>query len=289
MPEAALRTGVTLHWTKNGRVRDEPMVFVNGLTMDTTTWKPVADILGKDYAVIRYDCRGQGKSDKPEGPYLTMQHAADLVALLDDLVLDPVHLVGLSNGGLVAMVAAGELATSQPDRIASLTVIDSFAEVDTALRLILTSWRRALDAGGSALRFDVATPWVWGHEFLRDYRDDVLALRDKAAEADPEVVGALIDGLAEFGNAYQSVAAYGGPMLVLVGADDVLTPPRYSKSIVEYARNAHLEILPGTGHAAPIERPMHVAHAIRAFRRRLDPGATNPHDAIRQEGSHGPN
>lgn len=286
MPEARLSTGVTLHYERSGLVAEPPLVFVNGLTMDTKSWEPLADILGQEHAIVRYDCRGQGASDKPAGPYLTMQHAADLVALLDRLELEQVHLIGLSNGGLVSMLVAGELAATQPDRIASLTVIDSFAEVDTALALILESWRRAVDAGGSALRFDVATPWVWGHEFLARHRTDVLALRDKAAAADPEVVKALIDGLLDFGNAYQSVAAFGGPLLAIVGSDDVLTPPRYSKTIVEYARHGRLVILPGAGHAAPIERPHHVADAIRAFLRDLSP---EPFHADREETEHGLN
>ena len=284
MPEATLPTGVTLHWERSGIVEDAPTVFVNGLTMDTTTWQALADVLGQELGVIRYDCRGQGRSDKPEGPYTTMQHAADLVALLDHLELDRVHLVGLSNGGLVSMVAAGEMAASEPERIASLTVVDSFAEVDTALELIVTSWKHALRAGGAALRFDVATPWVWGHEFLARHQEEVLALREKAAQADPRVIEALIDGLLDFGNAYQSVAAFRGPMLVLVGADDVLTPPRYSRTILEYARDARLTILPGAGHASPIERPHLVADAIRSFRRRLDPDVPP-----REEADVGPN
>ena len=285
MPEASLSTGVTLYYERSGLVQDEPLLLVNGLTMDTTSWDALAQILERDHAVVRYDGRGQGQSDKPDGPYLTMQHAADLVALLDHLELDRVHLVGLSNGGLVSLVAAGELAGTQPERIASVTVIDSFAEVDVALQLVLDSWRAALDAGGSALRFDVATPWVWGHEFLAHHRDDVLALRAKAAEADPNVVRALIDGLRDVGNVYQSVAAIRCPMLVVVGADDVLTPPRYSKTILEYAWNARLEILPGAGHAAPIERPHHVGDAIRHFLlSQATPGAPT-----REETNHGLN
>lgn len=286
MPDARLPTGVTLHYEQSGLVQDEPLLLVNGLTMDTTTWDALAQILGQEHAVIRYDGRGQGRSDKPDGPYLTMQHAADLVALLDHLELDRVHLIGLSNGGLVSLVAAGELAASQAERIASVTVIDSFAEVDVALQLILDSWRAALDAGGSALRFDVATPWVWGHEFLTQHRDEVLALRDKAAQADPTVVRALIDGLRDFGNAYQSVAAIRCPLLIVVGADDVLTPPRYSKAILEYARNARLEILPGAGHAAPIERPHHVADAIELFLSANDP---TPRNTLGEDPSHGLN
>ena len=284
MPDAALPTGVALHWERSGLVEDAPLLFVNGLTMDTTSWSALADILGGEHGVIRYDCRGQGRSEKPDGPYTTMQHAADLVALLDHLELDRVHLVGLSNGGLVSMVAAGEMATSAPERIASLTVIDSFAEVDTALELVVRSWKLALRAGGAGLRFDVATPWVWGHEFLAHHRNDVLALRKKAAAADPRVIEALVDGLLDFGNAFQSVAAFRGPMLVLVGADDVLTPPRYSKTILEYARDARLTILPGAGHAGPIERPHLVADAIRSFRRRLEPGVP-----VREEADVGPN
>lgn len=261
-----LRVGdIELYYLRGGVASEEAVVFVNGLTMDTSAWRGVEAGFADAYTTLRYDCRGQGESDKPAGPYTPLQHAADLKGLLDALGLSQIHLVGLSNGGLISILLAGELAASEPERILSLTTIDSFARIDPMLKAILTSWRRALDAGGSALRFDVATPWVWGHTFLNRYASELSSYRDAAAKADPEVIGYLIDGLADFGDARKNLRAYDGPLLAAVGQEDVLTPLRYSHEIVEWARHGVLVTLDNAGHAAPVERPEGVARVVRSF------------------------
>ncbi|HEX7022590.1 MAG TPA: alpha/beta fold hydrolase [Trueperaceae bacterium] len=264
MPRLEVAPGVRLHYTRGGVDGAEAVVFVNGLTMDTTAWRPVAQQLGERLATVRYDCRGQGESDKPPGPYTPGRHAADLRALLDGLELERVHLVGLSNGGLIAMLAAGELA-EQAGRILSVSVLDSFARVDPMQRWVLASWKSALESGGSGVRFDVATPWVWGHSFLEEHGEELLALREVAAMADPVAVGALIDGLALFSDARRSLRAYDGPLLAAVGKEDLLTPLRYSHEIVEWARHGMLVTVDGAGHAAPIEQPDAVARLLRGF------------------------
>jgi 3-oxoadipate enol-lactonase len=265
MARFEVAAGTELYYQQGGVTRDEAVVFINGLTMDTSSWRAVEQGFADTYTTLRYDCRGQGESSKPKGPYTPLQHAADLKALLDALELRKVHLVGLSNGGLISAILAGELAISEPERILSVTTIDSFVRVDPMLRVILDSWKAALETGGSGLRFDVATPWVWGHSFLGKYTAEVRAFRDKAAAADPAVVGYLIDGLREFTDARKSLRAYEGPLLAVVGQEDILTPLRYSHEIVEWARHGMLVTLDAAGHAAPVERPEAVVRVVRGF------------------------
>lgn len=264
MPEARLPSGVTLHYAGTPGA-GETVLLVNGLTMDTTAWRGVAERLSSPYAPLRYDCRGQGESDKPPGPYAPETHCDDLLALLDALELARVHLVGLSNGGLVALLAAA----AAPERVKSLVMIDSFARVDARLRFVLSSWRAALEQGGAGLRFDVATPWVWGSAFLAQHEAELGTLREAAAQADTEAVAALIEGLAGFGDAREALTRYPGPLLAMVGEDDVLTPPRFSREIVAAAGRGELLLVPEAGHAAPIERPAWVAAALQDFWRSL--------------------
>ena len=269
MPRFRVADDVELHYQKGGVAAEEAVVFVNGLTMDTTAWAGVERHFADAYTTLRYDCRGQGESDKPEGPYTPHQHAADLKTLLDGLSLSRVHLVGLSNGGLVSILLAGDLA-SEPERVRSVTTVDSFVRVDPMLKTILKSWRAALSAGGPALRFDVATPWVWGHSFLNGHADELTSHREAAAKADPAVIGYLIDSLLDFGDARKSLRAYEGPLLAAVGQEDLLTPLRYSHEIVEWARRGLLVTLEHAGHAAPVERPDAVARVVRGFIGRLE-------------------
>ena len=262
MPRTELATGVNLHYELSGPSERETVVFVNGLTMTLASWELLSREFADAYQVLRYDCRGQGESDKPVGPYPPEQHAEDLVGLLDALELKEAHLVGLSNGGLVSMLTAAQLG---PKYIKSVTTIDSLLSVDPLLRTILRGWKAALTAGGPGLRFDVATPWVWGHSFLNAHLDEVLAFRELAVASDGDAVGYLIDGAERFESAGDRWQSYAGPSLSVVGEEDLLTPVRYSQEIVKVARQGRLVILEKAGHAAPVERPEAVAKVVRSF------------------------
>lgn len=264
-----LPTGIRMRVVQSGREDGEPVVLVNGIFMNTTTWDGLEQALASHYRVVRFDGRGQGESSKPEGPYTVDQHTDDLEALLDTLGLAPVHLVALSNGALAAL----ELAARRPELLRSLAVLDGFGRVDALMRAVLRSWRAALALGGTGGRFDVATPWVWGHTFLEEHESWLLGLREEAAAADPRPVLALVDGALAYGeqqrDASPALRVYRGPLLTLVGEEDVLSPPRYSLELLRVAGRGSLVVVPRAGHAAPIERPDAVACELEAFFERV--------------------
>ncbi|MEJ2290051.1 MAG: alpha/beta hydrolase [Deinococcales bacterium] len=270
--DLALPTGIRMRVVQSGLQHGEPVVLINGIFMNTATWEGLERALAPRYRVVRFDGRGQGESSKPEGPYTVDQHVGDLEALLDALGLGPVHLVGLSNGALTAL----ELAGRRPELLRSLAVLDGFGRVDALMRAVLRSWRAALALGGTGGRFDVATPWVWGHTFLEDHEAWLLGLREEAAAADPRPVLALVEGALAYGeqqrDASPALRTYRGPLLTLVGEDDVLSPPRYSLALLRVAGRGQLVVVPRAGHAAPIERPEAVAEELDAFFERVSGG-----------------
>jgi pimeloyl-ACP methyl ester carboxylesterase len=98
--------------------------------------------LAKSADVITYDLRGHGRSDKPATGYRVADHAADLLGLIDALAItEPVHLVGFSYGGAVAMVAA----LLRPEQMASVSLLDGHVPV--------AGWEEALF--GSVRRFQI--------------------------------------------------------------------------------------------------------------------------------------
>ena len=106
-----------------------PVVFVHGLGMDNlssfyyTLANPVAHAGAE---VILYDLRGHGLSERPRTGYQVGDSVADLAALLDALAIDgPVHLVGNSYGGIVAL----GFAVAHPERVASMVLIEAHFSV----------------------------------------------------------------------------------------------------------------------------------------------------------------
>jgi 3-oxoadipate enol-lactonase len=242
--------GIQLYYEWHGAADAFPVVLINGLLMDTTSWAFQVPAFSQDFRVLLYDCRGQGKSDKPQGPYPQAQHAQDLLGLLDALDISQAHIVGLSNGGTVAM----HFTSDHPERVARLVLVDTYAHTDAVMRIKLDSWLAAVEAGGLYLRFDVAKPWVWGRTFLTNNPEIISTLRDRVEQADPEAGWALITGTLEY-DIRDRLPNIPAPTLVMVGSEDVLTPPWYAQELASGIPNAELFIVPNAGHALTIERP----------------------------------
>jgi 3-oxoadipate enol-lactonase len=269
------RVGVAPGVRLRARVDEGPagaptVLLVNGLMMAIEAWQGLSDDLLADHRVVRYDQRGQGGSDDPDGPHRIETHADDLVALVEQLTrqrgLGHFHLVGLSSGAPAAVLAAAAIEAHSPGRVLSLTSCDGFVVADVHLRLIVRAWLAAHEVGGPAHRFDVATPWVWGQAFLRDQAEALSAWRAAAAATDPRRAHALIAGMAAFdADAGPALATLRCPVLALHGEDDVMTPARHGRALLRHAADGRLAIVPEAGHAAPIERPAAVAAALRAF------------------------
>jgi len=238
-----------------------PVILLNGIFQRLESWDPVLPHL-PGFTLLRYDMRGQGESEAPEGIYTPRVHAEDLLALLDRLGWEKAALVGLSNGGVVAM----EAALLAPERFAALVLCCTTPYLDVALRAKVESWLHALRAGGTELRLRVALPWVFGKSFLEAH-PELLAeegLKGLAVQAPTEAAQErLLLGFLTLNDLRPHLQGLALPALVLYGTEDLLFPKPYALDLAQALR-ARLHPLPA-GHAAPLEAPLAFAQAVRAF------------------------
>jgi 3-oxoadipate enol-lactonase len=96
----------------------EPLLLLHGLTLDRQMWDPNLAALAASYRVIRIDFPGAGQSDQPTGPISFSEVVSDV---LDSLGVSRTHVVGLSNGGEIAV----NLALEHPAKIRSLVLVDA--------------------------------------------------------------------------------------------------------------------------------------------------------------------
>jgi 3-oxoadipate enol-lactonase len=89
------------------------VVFSNSLMTDLSMWDDQAAALGERFQTLRYDQRGHGGTDVPEGKYSFDTLVADVIGLFDALEIERAHFVGLSMGGMTAVA----LAEMHPDRL----------------------------------------------------------------------------------------------------------------------------------------------------------------------------
>jgi len=112
---ALLEAGDAGLWVEDSGGTGVPLVLLHPGITDLTIWDRMVPSLG-DHRVVRYDRPGYGRSPRATTPLRPVDH---LVALLDALALDRVHLVGNSNGGGTLLA----LAVTHPDRVASMTLL----------------------------------------------------------------------------------------------------------------------------------------------------------------------
>lgn len=102
-----------------------PLLLIHGLGSSTLDWEYQVGPLARHFRVITVDLRGHGKSGKPRGPYSVRLFAADTARLIRALGLSPVHVAGLSLGGMVAF----QLALDASKMVKSLIIINSGPEL----------------------------------------------------------------------------------------------------------------------------------------------------------------
>jgi pimeloyl-ACP methyl ester carboxylesterase len=194
-------------------------------------------------------------------------HAADLEAALDALEeTGPVVVVGMSMGGYVAF----ELCRRAPDRIRALVLVSTRAQADdpegvrsrreTAAR-VRRSGSGVVAEGMAGKLFGPAAP-----EALRQ------RWRERMAAADPEGVIAALEGMAIRRDAFAMLATLDAPVLILVGAQDTITPAEDAERMQRAAPGSVLEVIPDAGHMAAVEQPVRVLEVLRPFLERVTAG-----------------
>jgi len=134
-------------------------VFVHGLVMDNLSswWYTVATAAARRAEVVCYDLRGHGLSERPVSGYAVADSVADLLGVLDALgVTRPVHLVGNSYGGVVALAAA----VTHPKRVASLVLVEAHAAVAGRVQPEPAKLAEGLDLAGALLDDADVRRWV---------------------------------------------------------------------------------------------------------------------------------
>ncbi len=108
-----------VQWGEHGE-RGASLLCVHGITANAYTFQALADDLSRDHAVIAYDLRGRGDSDKPESGYSLAIHAADLAELIDAFELERPVIVGHSLGAMIGVY----FAAHYPQKLSKLVLID---------------------------------------------------------------------------------------------------------------------------------------------------------------------
>lgn len=244
------------------RGKGPAILFIHGYPLDHTIWEHTLGSL-EGWMRIAPDLRGMGQSDAPDLGYSMTTYADDLLALLTTLGVDRVVLCGLSMGGYIAF----EILRRAPERIRGLILIDTRAEADSleARRARETALTQVREGGAEAIAAAMLPNML-----SRTSIETQPALRERIQRmmASTPVAG-IIGAIGALRDRPDSLVLLPTltsiPALVIVGAEDVVTPPERAQAIADALPDARLVILPGAGHLTPVEQPERVTALISDF------------------------
>jgi pimeloyl-ACP methyl ester carboxylesterase len=243
--------------------RGRPVVLVHGFPLSKAMWQPQVDALASVARVLVPDLPGFGGSRGFDGPP-TVEAMADRVAefLTAVGVREPAVVGGLSMGGYVTLA----FARRHSGRLAGLILADTKAEADDETgkanrdKMIVL----ARESGPGAV-VDQMMPKLVGAGTMA--REPQVAERLRAIALE-QSGAALADALLAMRNRPDSgpgLAAIGVPTLVVVGAEDTLTPPEKAEYLARAIPGAKLVVIPGAGHVANLEAPQAFNAAVVDF------------------------
>ena len=254
---AALRTGIRVHYAEQGDARGAPVVFLHGWPDSWFTFSRVLPSLPSTWRAIAVDQRGFGNSDHPESGYTFQELAADAVALLDALDIERAAFVGHSFGSFVAR----RVAIAYPERVARLVLIGTGL---TPVNPVTREVQATLPGLSDPLP----------RQFARDFQSGTLhapvpatffeQIVDESLKLPARLWRDVFDALLTYDDADQ-LATISAKTLLIWGEHDALFSRTDQDLLTRTIRDSTLNVYPGTGHCPNWERPEQVAADLAAF------------------------
>ena len=249
-----------------------PLLLLHAFPLDHAMWQrqmPLADHL----RLIVPDQRGCGGSGDSL-PESIEQLAADAVALLDALhVVGPAVVCGVSMGGYVAQ----HVATRHPERVAALVLVDTKLEADTPeARAGRADLAAKVGRLGQGILADAMIPRLLAASSearALPGRVEAEAILRRSIMAQPvTTIQAALRALGARPDMTEAMRQADLPTLLVVGAEDVITPPSCLEAAEGIIPKAKLLEVPLAGHLVPLEQPDVFNRAVLEFLRELPSG-----------------
>jgi len=248
--------------------RGVPVVFLHGFPLDHTMWNGQWELVEAGGALdgaarlIAPDLAGFGGSDGPTSSSIAAM-ADEVVAILDALGChEPVVACGLSMGGYVVQ----HLAARHPGRLRGIVLVDTKLEADTpAARAGRVDLSERVGRWGARIAAEALVPRLLA---LRPGRSGLEArLRETITGTSVATIRTALAALGDRPDMTAAAAGFVQPTLLVVGAEDGITPPECLEHAATVIHGAELEIVPDCGHMTPMEDPTAFNARLASFLR----------------------
>lgn len=244
----------------------EPLVLLNGIMMSTLSWEPFVESLIPYVQLIRLDFLDQGKSSKLANETYTQALQVDVLkAVLDELQLKQVALMGISYGGEVAL----RFVTQHPDYVKRLLLFNTTAYTNPWLHDIGKAWNLAANTHVGEAYYYTTIPVIYSPEFY-ERRLDWMRRREGIlfpVFGNPEFTDAMVRlTLSANDHDVRPLLHHITMPTLIVGCEqDYIVPLAQQEFLNREIKGSHLVKIPNSGHASMYERPVVFASLLLGF------------------------
>ncbi|MCV3211043.1 alpha/beta hydrolase [Mesorhizobium sp. YC-39] len=224
-----------------------PLVFVHGFTTTAEFWREQIEAFSSRYRVIRINLPGHGASPRRKRrDYTVPAFAEDVLEVYRALEIGEAILVGLSMGGTVAQ----SFTLSHPERVRALVLVGATSH-GLGEHVNADSVLTAIDELGVV----TASQNVIQKSFGRAASAELVAFAKEEVAQTPDFVARQAIASLNASDSRLRLGEIRVPTLVVVGNEDVITPPSESVILAEGIPDSQLEIVAEAGHFPMLEQP----------------------------------
>ena len=230
------------------------LALIHAFPLGAGMWEAQLKAAPAGWRLIAPDLRGFGGStipDPDDSPSMD-DYAADVIDLLNELSIKSAVIAGCSMGGYAALA----VARHAPQLLRALVLIDTRATADT---LEGRANRRSMLAllereGPSGVARDMM-PKLLGKTTLEERQDIEPMVRRLVKQHSASALRGGIQRMMARPDSSALLQELTAPLLIIVGEEDVLTPPGDARKMAGLNPKAQLIMIPRTGHLPNLEQP----------------------------------
>jgi pimeloyl-ACP methyl ester carboxylesterase len=244
--------------------KGDPIILINGYSFAMDSWPPT--LLGKlaaNHTVIIFDNQGVGNTTSgDEKEYSIGLFANDTAGLLEALKITKADVLGWSMGGAVAQ----ELALNYPDKVGKLIVYASFCSHVKFVRPSQEVLNALTNETGTADdRIERFLPLIFSEKW-RNENPNYLEGIPKATETiSNQTLSHQLKAIVNWAGICNKLTNITQPTLVIVGTEDMATPPANSLQITEQIPGAWLVQMKEGGHGLMYQYPEQFSKIVEIF------------------------
>lgn len=228
-----------------------PIVFIHGSMGNHVSWE-FQKQLSEKYRLVLLDLPGHGESDPLDEENSVKLYADYVAEFVRGLGIEKMVVVGHSLGGAICI----QLALDYPDLLRAIVLVGTGAKLGvlpTILEALRTNFEESIELAIGGMAFaENANP-----ELIEMAKNECLKCKQQVGYSDFAACNNF--------DVRERISEINIPTLIIVGAEDKLTPVKWSQYLNEKISNSSLKIIESAGHMVMIEQPEELNQAMLTF------------------------